>query len=367
MKIGMLYSLSGAQEEMEKSILDGAVVAVHEINASGGVLGEELSFAVFDDRSEVASTARGIDRLCRDESVDVIVGGYTSASRVSMRPAIHANRSLLMYPTYFEGEETDSRVFYCGAAPNQYLADYLGWIASTLGRRVYIVGSDYIYPRVLGEAIRRLGAHWDVETVGDWYAPLGETSFAAVLDDIGRKRPSVIICNLVGRDSTTAFYTQFHRAGFTSDSLPIAATATTAIDLGHIPPEVSDGHFMVATYFSRIESDVNASYRQSLIDICGQRRTHAAQVGAYNAVHALRLAAEQSRSLDPVDLSEALLCVRFDGSPEGLPFYFRSDHYSAHPSYVGRAADGDYDVIEEFPPRLPEPWWSGSIPLSASS
>ena len=127
---------------MEKSILAGAAVAVHEINACGGVLGEELTVAVFDDRSEVASTARGIDHLCRDESVDVIVGGYTSASRFAMRPAIHANRSLLMYPTYFEGEESDSRVFYCGAAPNQYLTDYLGWIASTLGRRVYIVGSD---------------------------------------------------------------------------------------------------------------------------------------------------------------------------------------------------------------------------------
>lgn len=166
-----------------------------------------------------------------------------------------------------------------------------------------------------------------------------------MLDDIGRKRPSVIIGNPCRARLDYGVCTQFHCAGLTSDSLPIAATATTAIDLGHMPREVSDGHFIVASYFSRIESDVNASYRQSLIDICGQRRTHAAQVGAYNAVHALRLAAEQSRSLDPVELSEALLCVRFDGKPEGLPFFFRSDHYSAHPSYVRRAADGDYDVI----------------------
>ncbi|AKE92333.1 ABC transporter substrate-binding protein [Rhodococcus aetherivorans] len=363
----MLYSLSGAQAEMERSILDGALVAVHEINAGGGILGEEMTFAIYDDRSEVALTVRGIDHLCRDESVDVVVGGYTSASRVAMRPAIHANRSLLMYPTYFEGEETDPRVFYCGAAPNQYITDYLGWIASTLGRRIYIVGSDYIYPRVLGDAIRKLGAYHDVDTVGDWYAPLGETDFAAVLDDIGRKRPSVIVCNLVGRDSTASFYTQFHRAGYTSDALPIAATVTTAIDLGHMPPEVSDGHYMVGTYFSRLDTQVNAAYRQSLVDIRGQTRTHAAQVGAYNAVHALRLAAEQAASLNPSDLSEALLCVRFDGNPEGLPFFFRSNHYSAHPSYVGRVTGGDYDVVAEFPSRLPEPWWPGSVPLIATT
>lgn len=365
MKVGMLYSLTGALADMEKSILDGALAAVHEVNQDGGIHGEPMTFAVYDDRSEVASTARGIDHLCRAESVDVIVGGYISASRVAMRPAVHANRTLLMYPTYFEGEESDPRVFYCGASPNQYMVDYLGWIARTLGRRIYIVGSDYIYPRVLGESIDRMGEHWGVETVGSWYAPLGETSFGAVLADIGRKNPSVVVCNLVGRESTTSFYTQFHNAGYRADTLPIAATVTTAIDLAHMPAEVSDGHYMVGTYFSRIESERNAAYRRSLLDIRGQERTHAAQVGAYNAVHALALAAEQAPSLAPDDLAEALLRVRFDGNPEGLPFYFRSNHYSAHPSYVGRASGGDYEVIAEFPPRLPEPWWEGRVPLTS--
>ncbi|MET8799472.1 transporter substrate-binding protein [Nocardia sp. NPDC004568] len=363
MKIGLLYSLSGAQAEMEQSILDGALLAVHEINAAGGVGGAELQTAIFDDRSQVSLTAHGIDHLCRTESVDAVVGGYTSASRVVMIPAIHANRTLLMYPTYFEGEETDRRVFYCGAAPNQYLADYLDWIATNLGRRVYIVGSDYIYPRVLAEAIRRFGDRWDISVAGAWHAPLGETDFTAVLADIARTRPSVVICNLVGVDSTTQFYTQFHDAGFEPATLPIAATVTTAIDLAHMPPEVSDGHFMVATYFSALESAANSAYRRALEEIRGRRHTHSAQVGAYNAVHALGLAAELAGSTATAAIADALLGVRFDGNPEGLPFYFRSDHYSAHPAYVGRAAGGTYEVVEEFAPRLPDPWWSESRSL----
>ncbi|MGI5218154.1 transporter substrate-binding protein [Nocardia sp. CA-290969] len=366
MKIGMLYSLSGAQSEMERSILDGALLAVHEVNTTGGIRGEELRVAVFDDGSDVSATAGGIDRLCRDESVDVVVGGYTSASRVQMIPAVHANRTLLMYPTYFEGEETDSRVFYCGAAPNQYLEDYLSWIADHLGRRVYILGSDYIYPRVLADAIRRIGARWSVTISGVWHAPLGETDFSAVLADIEQKNPAVIISNLVGVDSTAAFYAQFHGAGFTAARLPIAATVTTAVDLAHMPAEVSDGHFMVASYFAGLESAENQAYRAAMNTVRGQRRTHSAQVGAYNAVHALRLAAEQARSADPADISDALLGIRFEGSPEGIPFYFRGDHYSTHPAYVGRASDGEYEVVEQFSPRLPDPWWSGSRQLSVS-
>lgn len=188
-----------------------------------------------------------------------------------------------MYPTYFEGEETDSRIFYCGAAPNQYIADYLTWVAETLGgRRVYVVGgSDYIYPRVLAEAIRRLsGGQVGIDIVGDRYTPLGETRFESIVDDIREQQPSVVICNLVGADSTTAFYTQFHLAGFTSESTPIAATVTTELDLAHMPAEVSDGHYMVATYFSDLASPpVNSSYRRELLEARGQRWSHSARSG----------------------------------------------------------------------------------------
>lgn len=366
MKIGLLYSLTGPRAEMERSIFDGAALAIHEINAGGGVGGAELEFAVFDDRSEVGLSVAGVDHLCGEDGVDIIVGGYTSASRVAMIPAVHAHRALLMYPTYFEGEETDHRVFYCGAAPNQYLADYLGWIASNLGRRVYVVGSDYIYPRVLAEAVQRLGGRWDVETVGNRYVPLRETSFTEVVRDIERVRPDVVVSNLVGLESTTAFYTEFHRAGFDSATLPIAATVTTPIDLEHMPPEVGDGHYMVGTYFSTIDSEANRTYRRSLLEVRGQRRAHAAQVGAYNAVHAVRLAAEVAHSTDAAGIADALLGIRFDGNPEGLPFCFRSNHYSAHPSYVGRAGGGEYDVVAEFAPRLPEPWWLSRSPLFAA-
>ncbi|HEY9311297.1 transporter substrate-binding protein [Williamsia sp.] len=360
----MLFSLTGPQAQMEQSILDGALLAVDEINNDGGIRGQELLAAIYDDHSEVLSSARGINHLCQNEDVSVIVGGYTSASRIAMLPAVHANRALLMYPTYFEGEETDSRVFYCGAAPNQYLADYLRWVADNLGRKVYTIGSDYVYPRVLAEAIARHGVHLDMETVGTWYAPLGETNFQSALDDIGRKQPSVVMCNLVGLDSTTEFYAQFNRAGFDASTLPIAATVTTEVDVAHMPAALTDGHYMVGSYFSGIDSEVNISYRQSLLEVRDQRWAHPAQVGAYNAVHAVRIAAEHADSTESAHLSAALLGVRFDRNPEGLPFHFLNDHYSAHPSYVARARNGRYDVIDEFSPRLPEPWWSGSRPLA---
>ncbi|MDF3285086.1 MULTISPECIES: transporter substrate-binding protein [unclassified Gordonia (in: high G+C Gram-positive bacteria)] len=365
MKIGMLFSLSGPDAQTGQSILDGALLAVSEVNDRGGVGGRPVEAVVVDDRSEVSALTRGVGELCETHAVDLVVGGYTSASRVAMIPLIHQFRSLLMYPTYFEGEENDSRVYYCGAAPNQYIADYLRWIAGHLGRRVYIVGSDYIYPRILTEAIRRLGAQLDIEIVASRFVPLGETRFGAIVADLSERQPDVVLCNLVGVHSTSSFYQQFAAAGLTADRVPIAATVTTEIDLAHMPTSISDGHYMVGTYFSALDSPINAAYRGGLSAVRGQRWAHPAQVGAYNAVHAACLAADQIDLTGADSLNAAMTGVRFDGNPEGAPFYFRSDHYSVHPSYLVQARDGAYVILEEFGTRVPEPWWSGSSPSAA--
>lgn len=362
MKIGMLFSLSGPDAQTGQSILDGAMLAAHEVNERGGVGGRAVEAVVIDDRSEVATLTRGVTELCQTHAVDVIVGGYTSASRVAMIPLIHKYESLLMYPTYFEGEEVDSRVYYCGAAPNQYAADYLRWITTYLGRRIYVIGSDYIYPRVLTEAVRRLGATLDVDVLASRFVPLGESRFHAIIDDILAKQPDVVMCNLVGVKSTSSFYEQFAAAGLTCSQLPIAATVTTEIDLAHMPTAISDGHYMVGTYFSALDSEINTNYRRGLETVRGQHWAHPAQVGAYNAVHAACLAAGQAEVPGVDGLRAALTGVRFDGNPEGASFYFRSDHYSIHPSYLVQAREGAYVILEEFGVRAPEPWWSGSAP-----
>ena len=41
-KIGVLHSLSGTMAISEPSLMDGVMIAVNEINFSGGVLGEKV-------------------------------------------------------------------------------------------------------------------------------------------------------------------------------------------------------------------------------------------------------------------------------------------------------------------------------------
>jgi urea transport system substrate-binding protein len=177
MRIGLLFSLTGPHADMGSTIADGALLAISEINDAGGVLGEPLEVEIFDTRSEVSRAPAGVRSLVNDRSADAIVGTYMSACRVATLPVLRELDTLLLYPTYFEGGEIDPRVFYCGASPNQFLPEYLSWIAANLGRRIHVIGSDYIYPRELSEAIRRTAPQLGIDVLGDSYVPIGETDF----------------------------------------------------------------------------------------------------------------------------------------------------------------------------------------------
>ena len=359
LRIGLLGALTGPLAPVEQSIHDASLLAIDEVNAAGGVAGRQLEAVSADYASDTTRATFEATRLLRDEGIGLLAGGYTSASRVAIQPALHKHNGLLLYPTYYEGLESDPRTLYAGAVPNQFLTPFLEWVLEHLGDRVALIGSDYIYPRVAGAIAKRLVTDHRGTVLSDRYVPLGQTDFGEVIAEIARLQPSVVISNLVGNDSVPAFYREYRAAGLQADSVPIAATVTTELDLRTMGPIVGAGHYMTGSYFSTIDGPANRAFLEGL-----RRRTavepsaHAAQVGAYNAIHLLAAAAE--RVTDP-DSTEAWLSAlpgtAFAGSPEEYPITVGADLHTSHPAHIGRADEhGRFEIIKSWPASAPDPY-----------
>jgi urea transport system substrate-binding protein len=359
LRIGLLGSLTGPLAPVERSIHEAALLAVDEVNAAGGIAGRRLEAVSADYASDTTRATFEATRLLRDEGLRLLAGGYTSASRVAIQPALHKHNGLLLYPTYYEGLESDPRTLYAGAVPNQFLTPFLEWVPGALGDQIALLGSDYIYPRTAGAIARRLVTDRGGTVLSDHYVPLGQTDFGEVIAEIARVQPSVVISNLVGNDSVPAFYREYRAAGLRADSVPIAATVTTELDLRTMGPVAGAGHYMTGSYFSTIDGPANRAYLEAL-----RRRTavepsaHAAQVGAYNAIHLLAAAAE--RVTDP-DSTEAWLSAlpgtAFAGSPEEHPITVGADLHTSHPAHIGRAdEDGRFTIIKSWPASAPDPY-----------
>jgi len=87
-KIGSVLSVTGPAAFLGDPELKTLQMYVEEINKKGGVIGRQLELVHYDDGSD-AGKANGFGkRLIDDDKVDIIVGGTTTGSTMSMAPLV---------------------------------------------------------------------------------------------------------------------------------------------------------------------------------------------------------------------------------------------------------------------------------------
>lgn len=363
-KVGLLNSLSGGLSIVEVSIHNGAALAIAEINANGGVAGRQIEPIIEDYASNFDTAVQKARKLVSSDEVAVTFGCYTSASRKSVLPVFTQANATLMYSTFYEGLECSENVFYTGAVPTQQLTDFTPWVVETLGKRVYIVGSDYIYPRTMSEIEQKLIADAGGEVVGDRYFPLDSTEFAPLISSLRSTKPDVVISNLVGA-SIPAFYKQFRSGGFSADDLPIAATVTTEQEVQAMGARNGEGHYMSATYFQSLDNPANRKFVKAYKDKYGAKEvTNMPMVGMYDAVYLWKAAVEKADGdISSEALRKNMPGVEFADAPEGVRVTVAANHHVNLPALIGQCdADGQYKVVEDFGVREPDPFPEGIVP-----
>jgi len=156
-KIGILHSLTGTMAISETSLRDMVLMAVDEINASGGVMGKKIVPVVVDPASNWDLFAEKAKELLLKEQVSAVFGCWTSVSRKSVLPVFEANKGLLFYPVQYEGEEQSPNIFYTAATPNQQLipaAEYLMSADGGAKKKFYLLGTDYVFPRTANKVLK---------------------------------------------------------------------------------------------------------------------------------------------------------------------------------------------------------------------
>ena len=87
-KIGSVLSVTGPAAFLGDPELKTLQLYIERLNKDGGVLGRQLQLVHYDDGSD-ASKANGFaKRLIDDDKVDIIVGGTTTGSTMSMVPLV---------------------------------------------------------------------------------------------------------------------------------------------------------------------------------------------------------------------------------------------------------------------------------------
>ena len=98
LKIGATGPLTGDASSYGISVNQGAVLAVEEINAAGGVNGYELEFNMIDDKAAAADATTGFGQLM-DWGMQVSLGSVTSGSCEAFGAQAAANHVFFITPS----------------------------------------------------------------------------------------------------------------------------------------------------------------------------------------------------------------------------------------------------------------------------
>lgn len=297
-KVGVLHSLTGTMAVSERTVVDATLFAIEELNAAGGVLGRTVEPIVVDGRSDWPTFAAGAERLIGQNKVSAIFGCWTSACRKTVKPIFEAKDAVLFYPVQYEGLEQSPNIVYTGAAPNQQIIPAIKWTLDHLGKRIFLVGSDYVFPRTANKIITLQVTALQGEIVGDDYVALGGQDFAAIIAKIRAADPDVIF-NTINGDSNIGFYKALRAAGITAEAMPVMSFSVAEAEVKAIGPALMEGDYAARNYFQTVDTPENKDFVRRFKARFGQDYvTTAPMEAAYYGVHLWAKAVTEARSAD---------------------------------------------------------------------
>lgn len=358
-KVGILFSLRGPMSSGGSAAHDAAELAIDELNRRGGLLGRTILAVDGDGESDYRKFAELSEKFIADDRVVAIFGCRASSNRKAVLPIVEKHGSLLIYPMQFEGLEESPNIVYLGVSPNQQILPALDYMLGIQGkRRLFLVGSDYVFPRAANEILRDhiRKRHRDAQIVGETYIPFGSTEVHEVLQAIKEKKPDLIV-NTINGDSNSAFFRGLHRVGLHADNMPVLSFSMGENDLLSLG-EVGVGHYAAWSYFQSIDRPENRDFVRNFRARFGDRRVVSDPMETvYFGVHLWAQAVQAAGTTDPIAVARAIKGRTLE-APEGRVRIDRATSYAWRVVRMGRVgAEGQFEILfNSETPLRPEPF-----------
>jgi ABC-type branched-subunit amino acid transport system substrate-binding protein len=348
--LGLLYSVTGTYGAIGRDILNGALLALEEINHDATC---SVRFVTVQDDpgGNIGNYHLMTDDMLRKRRCRHILGTITSIGRKEVIPIIEKHDALLWYVPPYEGFEACENVIYTGAAPNQHILPLFRYMLANYGNQVYLTGSNYVWGWEVNRIARELVGATGGEVLGERYLPLDDVDVSRMIAEIEQKRPDFILNNLIGT-SSYAFLQAYYALGqrnsaFLPENRPVTSCDLTECELAAIGAEAARGHLCSATYFERIESPLNRAFRAKVTAKYGvQYPLSAFLVAGYEAVRMLAKAVSVAKTDDIEAVKSALYARSFDTAMGPVAIDPKTNHADLTPYLARIDANLGFDIVE---------------------
>jgi branched-chain amino acid transport system substrate-binding protein len=195
-KVGAVSCMSGGLSTFGVSSIQGAKLAIDEINSKGGVLGQQIELIAEDNESKAGESATIARKLIGQDKVVAILGDLTSSSTMEIAPLAQEAKVPLLTPsgTNVAITKTGDYIFR-----SCFIDPFTGEVMAKFAldrfkakRALILTDVKQDYSVGLTEAIRQYFEANGGQVVKEIAFSSGDTDFRAQLATVKSLRPDVI-------------------------------------------------------------------------------------------------------------------------------------------------------------------------------
>lgn len=343
--VGIIHALTGSRAELESNVVNGTLLAINQINEAGGVLGKKIRPIMYDTQSNEDLFAPGVDKLVTEDGVVAIFGCWTSSSRKNLLPAVERHKTLLFYPLQYEGLEESPYVVYVGATANQQVVPGAVWALKNLGKKFFITGSDYVYPRASNALARYVIEALGGSVVGEEYVRLGDLNVDHIITAILKTQPEVIFNNITDA-AGIEFFKKLRAAGISPERVPCISFVFSEFELQRLDIASMIGDYVAINYFQSVESVQNDRFVQAYKRAYGENAvTNDYVESAYTSVYLWSLSVQEAGSFETEAVRKALKNQSFS-APGGVLSVDQNNQHVWKKIRVGKIQpNGQFNIV----------------------
>src|SRR5262245_23080610 len=297
-KLGTVLDNSGNLDIYGKPMVQASTLAVEEINAAGGLLGRKVQAIQYDTQSDIALYTKYAQQLARDDKVDVVHGGITSASREAIRQTFKRSNTLYFYNVLYEGGVCDKNVVVTGTTPAQAVEPVIETSMKQWGDKCYVIAADYNYGQITAKWVDHYVKQRKGTTVKIEFFPLDVADFGSTIAKIQEAKPSFLCAALVG-GAHMSFFRQWAASGM-NKRIPLCST-TFGVGNEHLALSAAegDGILIAGNYSQEAQTPANKEFLARWQKRFGDTKiVHEIAVSQYQGILLWAEAVRKAGSLD---------------------------------------------------------------------
>jgi branched-chain amino acid transport system substrate-binding protein len=338
-KLGWIDPFTGTYAALGTSQLNGAKMAVDEINKKGGILGRQLQILAEDSAANVGQATEKLNKLVDQEKVDFTAGGVSSAEAAAMSHA--ANLKSMLYIAVgghvdtITGTDCYWNTFKLCSDTWMLSEALCATLLKKFGKRWYFCTPDYAWGHFLYKGASKILADAKGTNLGNAVLPLGATDFTSALIKVQQAKPDVFVVFQSGDDFVNLMKqaTQF---GMTK-TMAFASPLLELEPLAALPVEARTGWGVMEWWWNQPNQPHVKEFVAAYQKLYKATPSGRSWLG-YAAAHSFALAAAKAKSIEARKMARAMegLVLPPEVALEpNNPAYRAGDHQCMITEFVG--------------------------------